>query len=189
MRPRFANRGSEAIDFRAGRGIGASMRPRFANRGSSGGAASSPRCCSGFNEAPIRESGKWREGLADGERPAIASMRPRFANRGSPRMPRKRRRDISASMRPRFANRGSEAARGPAPGRRRASMRPRFANRGSDRRNARVDDLGIASMRPRFANRGSAARAVPVRPGVGRFNEAPIRESGKSTVRPRILLR
>ena len=61
----------------------ASMRPRFMNRGS-GARRTKPRCAtSGFNEAPIHESGKQqpcgRHALDD-----RASMRPRFMNRGSP---------------------------------------------------------------------------------------------------------
>ena len=38
---------------------------------------------SGFNEAPIHESGKWFWGVRLPESGPLASMRPRFMNRGS----------------------------------------------------------------------------------------------------------
>ena len=58
-------------------------------------------------------------------------------------------------------------------------MRPRFANRGS-REFARFQTTSLrASMRPRFANRGSSACSTRAGRLPGRFNEAPIRESGK----------
>ena len=58
MRPRFMNRGSlERLD-RGGDSVGASMRPRFMNRGSDTAAIGRVICESGFNEAPIHESGK-----------------------------------------------------------------------------------------------------------------------------------
>ena len=59
------------------------MRPRFANRGSQSGGGHDSAAVRGFNEAPIRESGKFdgaRQLLVDS---VAASMRPRFANRGS----------------------------------------------------------------------------------------------------------
>ena len=58
MRPRFANRGSDLAEVEVGLALAASMRPRFANRGSltCRNAAGTER--KGFNEAPIRESGK-----------------------------------------------------------------------------------------------------------------------------------
>ena len=37
------------------------MRPRFANRGSASGRNANERQERGFNEAPIRESGKWAD--------------------------------------------------------------------------------------------------------------------------------
>ena len=58
MRPRFANRGSTDRGHVQNARSAASMRPRFANRGSAPSPSSgSGRAC-GFNEAPIRESGK-----------------------------------------------------------------------------------------------------------------------------------
>ena len=62
----------------------ASMRPRFMNRGSCPIRRAWPLKWTGFNEAPIHESGKWyctRELKIE----PIASMRPRFMNRGSGR--------------------------------------------------------------------------------------------------------
>ena len=38
-----------------------------------------------FNEAPIHESGKYQRGESAGQARGQASMRPRFMNRGSPR--------------------------------------------------------------------------------------------------------
>ena len=60
-----------------------------------------------------------------------------------------------------------------------ASMRPRFANRGSETRKVFQFNTYRASMRPRFANRGSGMDDDTRRGNAGRFNEAPIRESGK----------
>ena len=59
------------------------MRPRFMNRGSCFRVQVTLRAKTGFNEAPIHESGKLclpedRQDIADD-----ASMRPRFMNRGS----------------------------------------------------------------------------------------------------------
>ena len=42
------------------------MRPRFANRGSQGAAVGDSEDQGGFNEAPIRESGKSRSTMAGG---------------------------------------------------------------------------------------------------------------------------
>ena len=107
MRPRFMNRGSLRRCSCGLHLLGhASMRPRFMNRGSSVDSASATPPCSGFNEAPIHESGKSFLGPHSGPRavrfneapihesgklrkrsPAVlafvASMRPRFMNRGS----------------------------------------------------------------------------------------------------------
>ena len=59
-------------------------------------------------------------------------------------------------------------------------MRPRFANRGSYHvHSAGRHDQGDASMRPRFANRGSFRIHSHDDSWMDRFNEAPIRESGK----------
>ena len=58
------------------------MRPRFANRGSVARRSRKRRACASFNEAPIRESGKFFP-TKEGFEQALASMRPRFANRGS----------------------------------------------------------------------------------------------------------
>ena len=61
----------------------ASMRPRFMNRGSLNTILARLLNPSGFNEAPIHESGKSiGQGLDEKSGPA-ASMRPRFMNRGS----------------------------------------------------------------------------------------------------------
>ena len=134
MRPRFANRGSLTRIRSVSASSDASMRPRFANRGSGKRCAQRDRLRAlqggpdsrigeversrriapiygGFNEAPIRESGKSDRAVAAGRGPRKASMRPRFANRGSGRPPAGRQSRIRASMRPRFANRGSQAWR------------------------------------------------------------------------------
>ena len=58
MRPRFANRGSEEDEDADDTPRPASMRPRFANRGSAKVGRSLGADGIGFNEAPIRESGK-----------------------------------------------------------------------------------------------------------------------------------
>ena len=58
MRPRFMNRGSLAQLFSQALGFVASMRPRFMNRGSEAQALGESFSTSGFNEAPIHESGK-----------------------------------------------------------------------------------------------------------------------------------
>ena len=58
MRPRFMNRGSGAHGLESEVPEVASMRPRFMNRGSPGEKASQADSRSGFNEAPIHESGK-----------------------------------------------------------------------------------------------------------------------------------
>ena len=60
-----------------------------------------------------------------------------------------------------------------------ASMRPRFMNRGSDPKGLRISTIIKASMRPRFMNRGSPAAIGGESFHGGRFNEAPIHESGK----------
>ena len=62
-------------------------------------------------------------------------------------------------------------------------MRPRFMNRGSELRQAQAAATAAASMRPRFMNRGSAHAITIETPGGGRFNEAPIHESGKSAAK------
>ena len=61
----------------------ASMRPRFMNRGSLHD--KEPRRCltTGFNEAPIHESGKCLRNNDPAYSLNMASMRPRFMNRGS----------------------------------------------------------------------------------------------------------
>ena len=61
-----------------------------------------------------------------------------------------------------------------------ASMRPRFMNRGSVQEVKRSIQMVIASMRPRFMNRGSPSVRFHDALASGRFNEAPIHESGKS---------
>ena len=58
------------------------MRPRFMNRGSTCSTGANCVTGSGFNEAPIHESGK--SGYVESDALAFtASMRPRFMNRGS----------------------------------------------------------------------------------------------------------
>ena len=52
------NRGSRGREFAGGSLLSASMRPRFMNRGSDGGTSKASSGESGFNEAPIHESGK-----------------------------------------------------------------------------------------------------------------------------------
>ena len=60
MRPRFMNRGSSKARREAARAKDASMRPRFMNRGSDCRSFAATDPGTGFNEAPIHESGKWR---------------------------------------------------------------------------------------------------------------------------------
>ena len=100
------------------------------NRGSPLRRETDPTLSSGFNEAPIHESGKC---------PAQQPPSPY----------------VVASMRPRFMNRGSGAVYDLLFAGREASMRPRFMNRGSDSRHDMIDGQIAASMRPRFMNRGS----------------------------------
>ena len=179
MRPRFANRGSLSQPAQSIPIDLASMRPRFANRGS----AHTRRSVQGgfrcFNEAPIRESGKFRCARL-GAFGRVASMRPRFANRGSSQCNLDPGIRPKASMRPRFANRGSDPL----------SPRTRAHRRGFNEAPIRESGKWFsepfsrpfsarASMRPRFANRGSRADPGRCRRAKGRFNEAPIRESGK----------
>ena len=83
MRPRFMNRGSGRYPLTDVGGGDASMRPRFMNRGSPRHVPSMHLGCSGFNEAPIHESGKCFD-LFFRRSGRVASMRPRFMNRGSP---------------------------------------------------------------------------------------------------------
>ena len=58
-------------------------------------------------------------------------------------------------------------------------------NRGSMHKYDKSIKDDIASMRPRFMNRGSARRRRRRPRRTGRFNEAPIHESGKSCTRRR----
>ena len=53
-------------------------------------------------------------------------------------------------------------------------------NRGSNTFEKQYAEMSKASMRPRFMNRGSEARGHVRGACRGRFNEAPIHESGKS---------
>ena len=124
------------------------------NRGSPSIGGARIRAASGFNEAPIHESGKYDKALW-------------------------RRFIVVASMRPRFMNRGSATRRVIYQRRINASMRPRFMNRGSHFDHAFIGQINLASMRPRFMNRGSPWRQAWERQASGRFNEAPIHESGK----------
>ena len=86
MRPRFMNRGSDWAQTKRGGKQYASMRPRFMNRGSCLRSTRAPEGRGSFNEAPIHESGKFRN-VPKLKQARIASMRPRFMNRGSPRSP------------------------------------------------------------------------------------------------------
>ena len=52
-------------------------------------------------------------------------------------------------------------------------------NRGSNQLRRGEGASVRASMRPRFMNRGSLSHQETPAPGEGRFNEAPIHESGK----------
>ena len=106
------NRGSDAPEFRLDHVMRvASMRPRFMNRGSVTGTTPPPPLVSGFNEAPIHESGKFRFDSQLRPPESSASMRPRFMNRGSFAAVSRSASTSRASMRPRFMNRGSQAAR------------------------------------------------------------------------------
>ena len=155
------------------------MRPRFANRGSSRPSVWHRPARLYFNEAPIRESGKWasravspRTSIHFNEAPIRESGKYTISD--APPL----RKDTS--MRPRFANRGSRLA---VPNGLRivvTSMRPRFANRGSQVSPALHSPALLTSMRPRFANRGSAPCPTTSSTATTYFNEAPIRESGKS---------
>ena len=79
------------------------------NRGSFAPLTSSGRRLSGFNEAPIHESGKSEMAGLGRRWDGVASMRPRFMNRGSGRQWVEGCSTRSpASMRPRFMNRGSD---------------------------------------------------------------------------------
>ena len=53
------NRGSPYLAELFGKSPNASMRPRFMNRGSHDGRPHPARPATGFNEAPIHESGKY----------------------------------------------------------------------------------------------------------------------------------
>ena len=78
------NRGSDSKSPIQETLLEASMRPRFMNRGSA--LVLDPRTVPSFrfNEAPIHESGKSRQGRKTAQGVCVASMRPRFMNRGSP---------------------------------------------------------------------------------------------------------
>ena len=76
------NRGSADRHGSPERARPASMRPRFMNRGSSPRRSAAGSRASGFNEAPIHESGKCKKITWPGQA-TPASMRPRFMNRGS----------------------------------------------------------------------------------------------------------
>ena len=101
------------------------------NRGSEMDAKDRESGETGFNEAPIHESGK-----------CVAELRLKEPF-------------VEASMRPRFMNRGSTVKRTYSFDSRAASMRPRFMNRGSRPSGLRNSGVNDASMRPRFMNRGS----------------------------------
>ena len=77
------------------------------NRGSRPSISSPVGASSGFNEAPIHESGKCRSTMGQIAINYLASMRPRFMNRGSASLRGDRGPGRTASMRPRFMNRGS----------------------------------------------------------------------------------
>ena len=163
----------------------------------------------GFNEAPIHESGKWQSPPDDqicfcrfNEAPIHESgkcgcpKRRRYASpfrfneapiheSGKCQLFRNDRITLVASMRPRFMNRGSGRLRIPTSSESLASMRPRFMNRGSYDFKDFKDNWKQASMRPRFMNRGSSAGPRSGRYRPRGFNEAPIHESGKCAVTPR----
>ena len=112
----------------------------------------------GFNEAPIHESGKSVDGRIGG-RLRGASMRPRFMNRGSLPPYKDRRRLPRASMRPRFMNRGSAS-----------QVQPKAA-KALGFNEAPIHESGKLRTSSDIQRRGY------------RFNEAPIHESGKSSER------
>ena len=85
------------------------MRPRFANRGSHLLRLAVPALTSScFNEAPIRESGKFLGPFVARERGGSFNEAP-IRESGKCFDPVKGARPFLASMRPRFANRGSRA--------------------------------------------------------------------------------
>ena len=134
-----------------------------------------------FNEAPIHESGKSLAVLLPGQHIRLASMRPRFMNRGSwLRTVQLRLRSLRFNEAPihesgKFAPLADSLS----------------TNTGFNE--APIHESGklpacpgltagalFASMRPRFMNRGSHVGARVGRRAFRRFNEAPIHESGKS---------
>jgi len=85
------------------------------NRGSQEAFELTELAKTGFNEAPIHESGKSGSGVGLPVGCPGASMRPRFMNRGSPRPADLQAAEGRASMRPRFMNRGSMRLPPPEP--------------------------------------------------------------------------
>ena len=145
----------------------ASMRPRFANRGSRRASVARIQPRTGFNEAPIRESGK-----SEGDELHAAAM-GRCFNEAPIR---------ESGKCPRNASQGAGS---------RASMRPRFANRGSRTLCAACIAGRNGFNEAPIRESGKLERLAESRCSRSRFNEAPIRESGKSrcTARPRSRLR
>ena len=166
------------------------------NRGSRQRPRSRPPAATGFNEAPIHESGKWVAAALEGrldvgfnEAPIHESGKSLPARRSGRGLPRFNEAPIHesgksqaqalrragrrlASMRPRFMNRGSCADTYPSDGAGdSASMRPRFMNRGSDEQPHDPAAGPDASMRPRFMNRGSSGRSD----GAHRLSDASMR--------------
>ena len=179
------------------------MRPRFANRGSWLASSSCPTKADGFNEAPIRESGKsWPPGQPNPSTSCFNEAPIRESGKCLHEVSHTRL--VQASMRPRFANRGSIAVRslwvsgGPcfneAPIRESGKCATLSAmdlspigfneapirESGKSRPPAQSGSAShLASMRPRFANRGSTSSVRSSAEARAGFNEAPIRESGK----------
>ena len=131
MRPRFMNRGStRAFPRFVPMDVSASMRPRFMNRGSSGGARRLGSRATGFNEAPIHESGKCPHSPTSRSGPHCFNEAPIHESGKCVEVNDLVRINV-ASMRPRFMNRGSKVDNAVEELSRIASMRPRFMNRGS----------------------------------------------------------
>ena len=148
---RGSGHGSAGLHARDAR---ASMRPRFMNRGSTLWVRSSSTSLSGFNEAPIHESGKWiRSSSCRSSLPGFNEAPIHESGKWGRSATDVQR--SSASMRPRFMNRGSRDGLG-------------VLGRGHDRFNeAPIHESGKCST--------VWARKRPHRC----FNEAPIHESGK----------
>ena len=157
----------------------ASMRPRFMNRGSSAKPSGARSKSSGFNEAPIHESGKWCRRAMGCARRGRFNEAP-IHESGKYDSPHGLQLLTVASMRPRFMNRGSRHSSNARWHKGHASMRPRFMNRGSS-----LTSRPKSSARPSCFNEAPIHESGKWRQGEMRwvrlscFNEAPIHESGK----------